>query len=102
MYVPVLIKIDVEGHERSVLRADRTLADARLLRQMITRVPGISDSELVWLMLEHGFSAYGYDPFNRQLVDASQTDGNTVFVRDPAAVERGSRIQALPAGHGTI
>ena len=44
MYVPVLIKIDVEGHERSVLRADRTLADARLLRQMITRVPGMASA----------------------------------------------------------
>ena len=38
-------------------------------------------------MLEHGFSPYGYDPFHRLLVDASQTDGNTVFARDPAAVQ---------------
>ncbi|WP_257314220.1 FkbM family methyltransferase [Geothrix fuzhouensis] len=96
--VPVLIKIDVEGHERSVLLgASSTLDDPRLLAVVMetngsgTRY-GIEDSELVSLMLDHGFSAYGYDPFHRQLVDTSLTDGNTVFVRDPAVVA--ARVRA--------
>jgi len=91
--VPVLIKIDVEGHERSVLLgASRTLADPRLLAVVMETNGsgaryGISDAELVSLMQVHGFSAYGYDPFDRRLVDASQADGNTVFVRDRATVQ---------------
>lgn len=91
--VPVLIKIDVEGHERSVLLgASRTLADPRLLAVVMETNGssvryGISDAELVSMMQGTGFSAYGYAPFVRRLIDASQTDGNTVFVRDRATVE---------------
>jgi FkbM family methyltransferase len=91
--IPVLIKIDVEGHERSVLLgASRTLAEPRLLAVVMETNGsgaryGISDAELVSLMQGHGFSAYGYDPFDRRLIDASQVDGNTVFVRDRATVE---------------
>lgn len=90
--VPILIKIDVEGHERSVLTgACHTLADPRLLAVVMEingsgARYGISDSELISIMLEHGFSAYSYDPFKRELIDVSQADGNTVFVRDLAAV----------------
>lgn len=91
--VPVLIKIDVEGYERSVLLgASRTLADTRLLAVVMETNGsgaryGISDAEVLSLMQGHGFSAYGYDPFDRRLVDASQVDGNTVFVRDRATIE---------------
>jgi FkbM family methyltransferase len=91
--VPVLIKIDVEGHERSViLGARRTLADLRVLAVVMETNGsgaryGIRDAELVSLMRGHGFTAYGYDPFDRRLVDASHTEGNTVFVRERTVVE---------------
>ncbi len=91
--VPVIIKIDVEGHERSVLLgASCTLADAGLLAVVMETNGsgaryGISDAELVSLMQKHGFSPYGYDPFDRRIIDASQVDGNTVFIRDRATVE---------------
>jgi len=91
--IPVLIKIDVEGHERSVLLgATRTLANPCVLGIVMETNGsgaryGVDDYQLVALMESHGFSAYGYDPFGRRLLDATQTDGNTVFVRDKAAVE---------------
>lgn len=91
--VPLLIKIDVEGHERSVLLgASRTLADLRLLAVVMEANGsgaryGISDDEVVSLMQVHGFTTYAYDPFLRRLVDASQVDDNTVFVRGRAEVE---------------
>ena len=91
--VPVLIKIDVEGHERSVLLgASGTLADPRLLAVVMETNGsgaryGISDAELVSIMQGHGFSAYGYEPFDRQLIAVSKVDGNTVFVRERATVE---------------
>jgi FkbM family methyltransferase len=104
---PILIKIDVEGHERAVLiGAGRTLADHRVLAVVMETNRsgmryGFSDAELVALINSHGFSPYGYDPFDRRLVNAVQADGNTIFVRDRTAVEtrlRGSKHYRLING----
>ncbi len=90
---PVLIKIDVEGHELAVLRGAReTLGNTALLAVILetndsgTR-SGVAYAELFAITREHGFEPFGYDPFARHLVDASQAGGNTVFVRDRAGVE---------------
>jgi methyltransferase, FkbM family len=91
--VPTLIKIDVEGHELAVLQGgEKTLADPRLLAVIMEingsgERYGIADTQLVDIMLGHGFSAFGYDPFGRRLVDPDSSNGNTIFVRDRAAVE---------------
>ncbi len=98
--VPILIKMDVEGHERAVLRgAQSTLADPRLLTVIMETNGsgsryGVSDTELLDLMRGHGFAPCGYDPFRRCLVDGTGSSGNTVFVRDKAAVE--ARVGSAP------
>jgi FkbM family methyltransferase len=90
---PDLLKIDVEGHERSVLLgAAATLANPRLLAIVMETNGsgaryGVDDGELFAIMRTNGFSAYGYNPFTRELVSASERSGNTVFVRNRAAVE---------------
>jgi FkbM family methyltransferase len=90
---PVLMKVDVEGHERAVLMGGiRTLADPTLLAVVMETNGsgsryGVSDADLVSLMHGHGFLPYGYDPFGRSLVDVAEADGNTVFVRDRTTVE---------------
>lgn len=90
---PVLIKVDVEGHELAVLRgASKTLADARLLSVVMETNGsgaryGVSDGELRSEMACHGFAPYGYEPFERRLTNATGSNGNTVFVRDCAAVK---------------
>lgn len=98
--VPVLIKMDVEGHELAVLRgAQTTLADPRLFA-LIMEINGsgsrygVSDAELIDLMRGHGFAPHGYDPFRRCLVERVSTSGNTVFVRDTVAVE--ARLSSAP------
>ena len=91
--VPLLVKIDVEGHERAVLLGGgQTLADPRLLAVVMETNGsglryGIGDEALTEIMRGHGFAAFGYDPFARRLIDASPADGNTIFIRDRAAVE---------------
>lgn len=90
--VPVLIKIDVEGHERAVLLGgEKTLEDSRLLAVIMETNGsgaryGIADDELVIVMSRHGFRPYGYDPFRRCLLESNPTDGNTIFIRDEALV----------------
>lgn len=86
--VPALIKIDVEGHELSVLKGgQRTLADFRL-RAVIMETNqsgsryGVSDDDLRRMMAAHGFVAHGYDPFARVLTNVVHGAANTIFVRD--------------------
>lgn len=91
--VPTLMKIDVEGHELAVLQGGRrTLKDARLLAVIMETNGsgaryGVSDDALIAVMRECGFAPFGYDPFRRTLRDSVPANGNTVFVRDRAAVE---------------
>lgn len=97
---PVLMKIDVEGHELSVLRgAPKILDDQRLLAVIMETNGsgahyGVSDDELIAVMRKHGFAPFGYDPLARRLVGVSIVSGNTVFVRNRAAVEL--RVKAAP------
>lgn len=92
--VPVVIKVDVEGHELSVLKGgERTLADARLLAVLMETNGsglryGVGDDELKALMQHHGFGAFGYDPVARRLRPAIPGAANTLFIRDPEAVQR--------------
>lgn len=98
--VPVLMKIDVEGHELAVLLGSAaTLGDPRLLAVIMETNGsgvryGVSDDQLIAVMRGHGFTPFGYDPFGRRLVDVMATSGNTVFVRDKAAAE--ARVKGAP------
>lgn len=97
---PMLMKIDVEGHELAVLQGGQaTLGDRRLLAVIMETNGsgvryGVSDEQLIVLMRGHGFAPFGYDPFARRLVDVTAGSGNTVFVRDKFAVE--ARVSVAP------
>jgi len=91
---PALIKIDVEGHELPALRgAARTLANPKLLAVVMETNGsgaryGWSDDELVALMQGHGFAAYSYNPFKRELQPVKPGTGNTIFVRNHDEIMR--------------
>lgn len=96
--VPLLIKIDVEGHEQAVLSGGAdTLSDPRLLAVIMETNGsgsryGHDDSQLMKIMLGHGFQPRAYDALTRRLSDHPGRGGNTIFVRDHDAVQ--ARLKA--------
>ena len=88
---PIAIKIDVEGHELSVLNgATRTLGAGGPLAVIIeVRRDATEEShekEIRSIMAQNDLEPFGYDPFSRELVaehTRPQTK-NVVFVRDAA------------------
>lgn len=97
---PVLVKIDVEGHELAVLRGALQALDNPALLAVVMETNGsgarygVLDDDLRAEMARHGFAPYGYEPFERRLTNATTSNGNTVFVRDCASVE--ARVKAAP------
>lgn len=91
--VPALIKIDVEGHELSVLRgAGRVLAHGGCLAVILETNGsggryGVHDDELFAVMQGHGYAPYVYDPIERRLSEGSPRAGNAIFVKDRSRVE---------------
>lgn len=95
--VPKVVKIDVEGHEKSVLLgAQRTLSNQGV-EVVIMEVNGsggrygVNDSDLLDGMRAYGFMPYGYDPFARRLREWVPSNANAIFVRDRNIV--GSRVR---------
>ena len=84
---PVLIKIDVEGHEPAVVHgAQEVLADQSLKALILE---GFDEATFA-LLSRHGFEQYAYDPFTRTLVagEPHKWDGNNLFLRDVAFVAK--------------
>lgn len=90
--VPTAIKIDVEGHEFSVLSgALKTLSDPGLMA-VVMEINGsgvrygVSDEKLLESMRVHGFFPCAYDPIARCLREWSSSNDNAIFVRNQAAL----------------
>lgn len=86
--LPTLIKIDVEGHELSVLNgACQTLSSpgvgAVILETNSSGLRfGVPDETLFKRMAKFGFQPCDYDPYNRQLRPQQKCSQNTIFVKD--------------------
>jgi FkbM family methyltransferase len=80
---PSLVKVDVEGHEASVLRGAHGVLRDSSLRAAIVEVWDESRDEVEHTMLRFGFTALAYDPGTRRL---SQSEvpalSNVLYVRD--------------------
>lgn len=91
-----LVKIDVEGHEASVLAGARRLLERPGLLGVIMETNrsalayGRPETEAHSALLAAGFSPYGYAPFERRLTPLGRgynLDANTLYLRDVERVE---------------
>lgn len=89
--VPVIIKIDVEGHEQAVLEGARqTLSDQRVAAVVMeingsSARYGLGDDALFTTMRDYGFKPYAYNPVSRKLRNWVSSTGNVIFIRDDSA-----------------
>ena len=77
-----IIKIDVEGHEKELLRgAVKTLRDCPV---NVVLMEIFGSEELVSTMKEYGFGIYKYDPQTRTIIEPEDysTAANGIFIRD--------------------
>ena len=91
---PIFMKIDVEGFEEKVIEgADQTLANPSLIAILLETV----NENVLSILKKHGFSAYSYDPFSRQLREPNknQYENNQLFVRESKVVA--ARVSQAPA-----
>jgi len=95
--IPALIKIDVEGFETEVIRGADSLLLNHTLQAVIMELNGSGgrygfDEEAIHQkMLDAGFKAYQYEPFNRKLELRKERSlhGNTIYIKDfNTAIER--------------
>lgn len=96
--VPTLIKIDVEGHELSVLAGGESTLSDRRVAAVVMEINGsglrygVSDEALLSAMEGYGFKPFSYDHQNRRLGERDARNGNAIFVRDANAVNE--RVRA--------
>lgn len=93
---PILIKIDVEGHEKWVIGGARNaFASPRLIAVQMETGDAAVENNVLGMMEVQGFTACVYAPERRELkVTDALSPHNTLFVKNLAMAQ--SRLKAAP------
>lgn len=99
---PVIIKIDVEGHELSVLEGAQLTLTSTTLQAVIIETNGcgarygVDTQQVKDTMRRYGFDMWRYNAVERKIIPdpIGKYDGNTIFIRDPESIR--SRIEFAP------
>lgn len=93
-YLPLLVKIDVEGFETEVLNGANGLLKNQTLKAIIIELNGsgkrygYNDLDIHQNLLSHDFHPYYYDAFTRKLsIKPAYGTHNTIYVRDLSFVQ---------------
>lgn len=84
---PLLLKIDVEGHEAAVLEGSRGVLASGRIAALVVEMADRSGAA-ARILGDYGYAPVRYDPFARSLDETLRrvTGGNVIWVRDRAAV----------------
>ena len=96
--VPKLIKIDVEGYEKKVLKGGRKLLRNKLVNALLIEVSnhceryGDRIKDIFIILKKFGFLPYIYNPFERDLITFKQPkkfiEQNIIFIKDLVAAKK--------------
>jgi FkbM family methyltransferase len=100
--IPNLIKVDVEGFETEVIRGANSLLKNEKLQAVILELNGsgsrygFDEDAIHKKMIDSGFKAYRYLPFNRKLEirENRSFHGNTIYINQIELVQK--RINNAP------
>jgi FkbM family methyltransferase len=87
---PILMKMDVEGHEMAALKGASRLLDNPSFQALVLELGtcslryGIDPADTHRMICAHGFRPYAYEPFTRTLRELPSHDPreNTLYLRD--------------------
>ncbi len=88
---PLIIKIDVEGYEKQVLKGAQRVLSNESLQSLIIETDDHNNgydpdhTSVTEIMDNYGFHEYAYDPFRRELTipkHKKNNPNNTIFVRN--------------------
>jgi FkbM family methyltransferase len=90
---PIMIKMDVEGHEEDAIRGANDLLQRSGIKAI--EIETINDN-IIDMLTSNNFKLAYYDPFNRRLTEAKNDlkHSNSLFIRDWPFVE--NRVATAP------
>lgn len=97
---PTAVKIDVEGYESEVILGSLKTLSNKAVKAILIELNGFgarygfNEDEVHTTLLDHGFGAFVYEPFSRELnrISRPKAVGNTLYLRDLAEITERIRL----------